>query len=33
VWKTQKAWSGTCRELLVTLADGTTHSATFVFTK
>ena len=33
VWKTQKAWAGTCRQLLVTLADGTSHSAMFAFAK
>ena len=33
VWKTQKAWVGTCRLLSVTLVDGTTHSALFKFTK
>jgi len=33
VWKTQKAWAGSCRQLLVTLADGTSHSAMFEFTK
>ncbi len=31
VWKTQKAWAGTCRQLDVTLADGTVHSALFKF--
>jgi hypothetical protein len=33
VWKTQKAWTNTCRQLLVTLADGTSHTAIFAFTK
>ena len=33
VWKTSKGWSGTCRELSVTLIDGTTHTALFQFTK
>ncbi len=33
VWKTVKAWAGTCRELSVTLVDGTTHTALFVFRK
>jgi predicted extracellular nuclease len=32
-WKTQKEWAGTCRELVVELADGTSHSATFAFTQ
>jgi hypothetical protein len=29
VWKTDKAWSGTCRQLIVQLADGTFHLASF----
>jgi len=29
VWKTNKAWAGTCRQLRVTLADGTVHAANF----
>lgn len=33
VWKTDKAWTGTCRQLDVTLGDGTIHSAVFQFTK
>jgi hypothetical protein len=33
VWKTDKAWGGTCRELKVTLNDGTSHTANFQFTK
>ena len=28
-WKTDKAWAGTCRLLTITLADGTTHQASF----
>ena len=32
-WKTDKAWAGTCRQLTVTLIDGTTHSALFSFTR
>jgi microsomal dipeptidase-like Zn-dependent dipeptidase len=28
-WKTDKAWAGTCRRLLVRLDDGTLHSAEF----
>jgi hypothetical protein len=32
VWKTDKSWSG-CRQLQVKLIDGTTHIATFKFTK
>jgi hypothetical protein len=33
VWKTEKAWAGTCRPLTVRLADGTDHVAKFKFTK
>jgi predicted extracellular nuclease len=33
VWKTDKAWSGTCRVLSVKLIDGTTHTAYFNFTR
>jgi alpha-tubulin suppressor-like RCC1 family protein len=29
VWKTEKAWALTCRQLVVTLADGTEHVANF----
>lgn len=32
VWQTNKGWSGTCRQLSVTLVDGTTHKALFRFT-
>jgi CSLREA domain-containing protein len=28
-WKTQKSWAGTCRRLVIELADGTTHFADF----
>lgn len=31
VWKTQKGWSGQCRQLTFTLNDGTTHTALFRF--
>ena len=31
IWKTNKAWAGTCRQFDVVLADGTTHSAQFQF--
>ena len=31
VWKTDKAWAGTCRQLIVKLIDGTEHSALFQF--
>jgi predicted extracellular nuclease len=30
-WKTAKEWGGTCRQLVVVLADGTTHVADFNF--
>ena len=30
-WKTESAWSGTCRQLIVRLNDGTEHIAYFVF--
>ena len=30
---TSKSWAGTCRDLVVTLRDGTTHRARFSFTK
>lgn len=30
-WKTNKAWSGTCRKLVVRLADGIDHVAMFSF--
>jgi probable HAF family extracellular repeat protein len=33
VWKTNKAWAGTCRQLAVTLDDGSTHLANFKFVK
>ena len=31
VWKTDKAWAGTCRRLFVTFADGSVHTADFSF--
>jgi len=31
VWKTNKAWAGTCRQLDVQLSDGTDHLADFEF--
>jgi hypothetical protein len=31
VWKTEKAWAGTCRQLVVRLSDGTDHVASFMF--
>jgi hypothetical protein len=30
-WKTDKSWAGTCRQLIVKLADGTYHWANFTF--
>jgi subtilisin family serine protease len=33
VWKTEKAWAGTCRQLSVKLVDNTVHTATFQFKK
>jgi CSLREA domain-containing protein len=33
VWKTEKGWVGTCRQLTVQLNDGTTHVAYFSFGK
>jgi uncharacterized protein len=32
VWKTDKGWAGACRQLVVKLADGTSHRASFEFT-
>lgn len=31
VWKTESAWSGTCRQFTLRLADGTDHLARFTF--
>jgi len=31
VWKTDKAWAGSCRQLTVRLVDGTDHVALFQF--
>ncbi len=31
VWKTEKAWAGTCRQLVVQLNDGSIHRANFKF--
>ena len=31
VWKTEKAWAGTCRALMLKLIDGTEHKAYFQF--
>ncbi len=31
IWKTSSTWAGTCRKLVVTLVDGSTHEAMFRF--
>ncbi len=31
VWKTDKSWANTCRQLVVKLIDGTVHRANFTF--
>jgi len=31
VWKTDSAWKNTCRQLTLTLRDGTVHTAKFKF--
>jgi len=31
VWKTESSWAGTCRQLVVTLNDGSSHVANFKF--
>ncbi len=33
VWKTDKAWARTCRQLVLRLDDGTCHRADFLLTK
>jgi hypothetical protein len=33
VWKSDKLWAGSCRQLQVKLADGTYHYANFSFTR
>jgi hypothetical protein len=33
MWKTDRSWAGTCRKLVLTLADGSTHEALFQFVK
>jgi hypothetical protein len=33
IWKTSPGWVGTCRKLIVTLTDGSTHGALFRFGK
>jgi hypothetical protein len=33
VWKTEKAWAGTCQRLVIQLKDGTYHQANFRFSR
>jgi CSLREA domain-containing protein len=33
VWKTDKAWAGTCRRLIVSFGDGSVRTADFAFTR
>jgi hypothetical protein len=33
IWRTDRAWAGTCRALILKLADGTLHYAYFSFTR
>jgi probable HAF family extracellular repeat protein len=33
IWKTEKTWAGTCRQLMVGLTDGSVHTALFKFSK
>lgn len=33
LWNTDRSWAGTCRQFILTLADGTTHRAAFKFVK
>ena len=33
VWKSEKAWSDNCRQLVILLDDGTFHRANFNFVK
>jgi Concanavalin A-like lectin/glucanases superfamily len=33
VWKTEKAWSGSCRRFLLRLSDGSLHTASFRFAR
>ena len=32
-WRTKKTWANTCRKLIVTLNDGSTHTVYFEFVK
>ena len=31
VWKSEKSWAGTCRQIQVKLSDGSVHTANFSF--
>lgn len=31
VWSTKKSWAGTCRNLAITLSDGTSQTVSFSF--
>jgi len=31
IWKTEKSWSGTCRQLTIVLTDGQPHMLNFIF--
>jgi hypothetical protein len=33
VWKTNKAWAGTCRQFIIKLNNGTEHRAKFKFVR
>jgi hypothetical protein len=33
LWKTDRAWANTCRQLIVKLTDGSVHRANFQFTR
>ncbi|MGE5249082.1 MAG: PxKF domain-containing protein, partial [Bacteroidota bacterium] len=33
VWKTDKLWANSCRQLVIKLDDGSFHRANFQFTK
>jgi hypothetical protein len=33
LWKTDRSWAGTCRQLVVKLDDGSVHRANFQFTR
>jgi len=33
VWKTDKAWAGQCRQLVINFIDGKSHTSVFKFTE